>query len=73
MRFFCFLILAAAIAAITIFAVQNHDSVAIKYFDREVSVPVAGLVGGVYALGMVSGWTVVGIVRSSIRRVADRG
>ena len=73
MRFFCFLVLAAAIAAVTVFAVQNDESVSIKYFDREISLPMAQLVGGVYALGMVSGWTVVGMLKRSIERVTDRG
>ena len=72
MRFFYFLLLLLFIAAVTVFAVQNKEPVAIKYLDRTDSYPMAGIVGVVYALGMLTGWTIVGILRRSLRRISER-
>ena len=71
MRVFYFLVLMLLLAAIGIFALQNRETITIQYFDRSVSSPLALLIGVVYLLGMVSGWTVVGFVRRSLRRVSE--
>jgi len=72
MRFFYFLLLLVFIAAVTVFAVQNREPVAIKYLDRSDSYPMAAIVGIVYVLGMLTGWTIVGIIRRSLRRITER-
>lgn len=71
MRTLCFLFLAAFFFAVGFFAYQNDRAVAVTLLGetREVSFPV--LIGSVYLLGLVSGWTVLGMVRRSIRRVAE--
>ncbi len=72
MRVIYLLFLLCILAAIGIFAVQNLEPVTIYYLQESVSCPLALLVGIVYLLGMLSGWTVVALVQRSIRRVTDR-
>jgi uncharacterized membrane protein YciS (DUF1049 family) len=71
-RFLCFLILLIVVAAVVVFAVQNNEGVTIQYLDRSVSCPMSLLIAVVYLLGMVSGWTVVGFLKRSFRRVTER-
>jgi uncharacterized integral membrane protein len=72
MRFFYLIVLLALLAAVGIFAVQNEDSVSIKYLDQTIAYPLALVVGVAYLLGMVSGWTVVGIFKRSFQWVTER-
>jgi lipopolysaccharide assembly protein A len=72
MRFFYWLILLIALGAVAIFALQNNDTVTLRYLDRSVSCSISLLLAVVYLLGMVSGWTVIGIIRHSLRRVTER-
>ena len=72
MRVVYFLILLIAVAAVVIFAIQNNDTVTIRYFQRSVSSSLPLLIAIVYVLGMVSGWTVVGVLKRSIKRVTER-
>ena len=72
MRVVYFLILLIAVAAVVIFAIQNNDTVTIRYFQRSVSISLPLLIAIVYVLGMVSGWTVVGVLKRSIKRVTER-
>jgi lipopolysaccharide assembly protein A len=72
MRFFYFLVLVLIIAALAVFAVQNDENVPLRYLDRSVTLPMVLLIGAVYLLGMVSGWTVVGILKRSFQRVTER-
>jgi lipopolysaccharide assembly protein A len=69
MRWFFFLVLLVLAAAVAVFAVQNQEAVTIQFLDWSVSHSLAIIVGVVYLAGMISGWTVVGIVRRSLRRV----
>lgn len=59
------------LAAVAVFAVQNNRPESVTFFDQswELSFPL--LVGGVYLLGMLTGWTVVGLLRRSWRRVTE--
>jgi uncharacterized membrane protein YciS (DUF1049 family) len=60
------------VAAVGVFAWQNQDAIPINYLNRSVQYPMAAVVGVAYVLGMLTGWTVVGFVKSSMRRVTDR-
>jgi uncharacterized membrane protein YciS (DUF1049 family) len=51
---------------------QNQDAVLINYLNHTIHYPIAAVVGVAHALGVLSGWTVVGFVKSSLRRVTDR-
>jgi len=72
MRVLCFLLLVIVLAAVGIFAYQNNEAVTLRYLDQSVTSTLPVLIGIVYVLGMVSGWTVVGFLTRSLRRVTER-
>jgi uncharacterized integral membrane protein len=72
MRLFYFLILLLIVAALVVFVVQNNEEVTLNYLNRSISSPMVLLIGAVYVLGMLSGWTVVGILKRSFQRVTER-
>jgi uncharacterized membrane protein YciS (DUF1049 family) len=72
MRAFYFLVLLAIAVAVGLFAWQNHEDITLRYLDRGITAPLSLLIGAIYLLGMVSGWTVVGFVRRSLQRVTGR-
>jgi putative membrane protein len=57
------------LGAVGIFAVQNTEAITVRFGTWQVTGPVAIVILAVYLLGMLSGWTVVGFVRRSLRRV----
>ena len=71
MRFLSFLFLLAFAAAIGIFAYQNNQELTVNLLDRKIDVTGPVLAGAVYALGMLTGWAVVGILRRSVGRVVE--
>jgi uncharacterized integral membrane protein len=72
MRVFYFLILLALLGATAIFALQNQGPVTLRYLNRSVDCPLSLLIAIVYFAGMLTGWTVVGLIRRSLRRVSER-
>ena len=72
MRTFYFIILLIVCAAIALFAVQNNEAITVRYLDQSMSTTLPLLMLAVYLLGMVSGWTVVGFLNRSLRRVTQR-
>jgi lipopolysaccharide assembly protein A len=68
---YCFILL-VIMAALAVFAVQNNEHVTLHYLDRQVSCSMSLLIGLVYLLGMVSGWTVVGVLKRTLQRVTER-
>ncbi len=72
MRVLCFLILLLVLAAIGLFVYQNDQAVTLRYLNRSETSSLPVLVGVVYALGMVSGWTVVGFLKRTAQRVTER-
>jgi uncharacterized integral membrane protein len=72
MRFIYLLFLLIVLAAVVLFAVQNSEAVTLRYFDRSVSTTLSLLIAATYVLGMLSGWTVVGMLRRSFQRVTKR-
>lgn len=71
MRVIYIFVLLILLAAIGIFALQNPEVITLRYLDRSASCPLALLIGTVYLVGMVSGWTVVGFLRRSLRQVSE--
>jgi len=71
MRFLCFVFLVAFAAAVAFFALQNQQTVTLNFFDRTVTSNIAAVVGGAYVLGMLSGWTVVGMLRRSLHETSE--
>jgi uncharacterized membrane protein YciS (DUF1049 family) len=72
MRLVYFLILLIVVAAVVVFAVQNNETVTLQYLNQSVTTTLPLLIAAVYLLGMVSGWTVVGFLRRSLRGVTER-
>ena len=71
MRVLSFLFLIVFVAAIVVFSIQNNFKIRVNLFgwDFEAAFPLLAAV--VYALGMLTGWAVVGMLRRSWRRVAE--
>jgi lipopolysaccharide assembly protein A len=69
LRFLLGLILLIFLAAVGVFAVQNTQSITVRFWNWGITAPVAILAIGVYFLGMLSGWNVVAFLRTSLRRV----
>ena len=72
MRMFCIFFLVVFVAMVGAFAFFNHQEVTLTFFDWSLKTNLAALTGATYVLGMLSGWTVVGMVRKSLHRVTDR-
>jgi lipopolysaccharide assembly protein A len=72
MRFIYFLFLLAFAGGAALLAYENQRDVALTFFGTDFTVGVPKLVGLTYLAGMLSGWTVVGMVRRSMSRVLER-
>jgi lipopolysaccharide assembly protein A len=71
LRFFYLLILVLLVGAVGVFAYQNAEGVNVQFLNWAVFTPVAAVADAAYLIGMVSGWTVVGIFRRSLYRVTE--
>jgi uncharacterized membrane protein YciS (DUF1049 family) len=71
MRLFSFLVLVVFAAAVSYLAYTNDHSVSLNLIGKYVDVSVPILVGTVYALGMFTGWAVVGLLKRSWQRVSE--
>jgi uncharacterized membrane protein YciS (DUF1049 family) len=71
MRYFYLVLLIVILAAVIVFVFQNDERVTLRFFEWQVTLRLAVLVAVSYVLGMVSGWSVFGFLRRSIRRVTD--
>lgn len=65
MRFLCFVFLVLFTGVVAVFAYCNQDAVTLKFWDFPLTAPLSVVVGATYLLGMVSGWTVVRMLRRS--------
>ena len=72
MRAFYAIVLLLFLGAMVAFAVQNMEEITVKFLRGSLEIRLAVLFGGVYVLGMLSGWTVVGLIKKSLKRVAER-
>ena len=71
MRILCLLFLVAVAAAVTVFVIQNDQALTLMFFGRPLTAPVAAVVGVAYGLGMLTGWSVVGLLRRSFQTATD--
>lgn len=76
MRYIWFLVFLIFAAIVSVFAYQNNDPVAINFLDQNLTVqsihlPMSVLIGVTYALGMLTGWSVVGFLRRTVRHVTE--
>jgi hypothetical protein len=69
MRLFCFLFLLLFAGSVGWLAYENQQDVTLKVFNQGFTANIPALVGATYLAGMLSGWTVVGMLRRSLSRV----
>jgi uncharacterized integral membrane protein len=69
MRLIYFLCLLAFVAAVGIFVFQNNRTETVTFLNQTGELPFPVLMIGTYVLGMLSGWTVVGMLRRTWRHV----
>ena len=72
MRLIYFLFLLTFTGAAALLAYENQHDVTLTIFNTSLATNVPVLVGLTYLAGMLSGWTVVGILRRSLNRVLER-
>ena len=71
MRWLCLLFLLAVGAAAFVLFRENDQTLTLTFFDRAVTAPVAAVVGIAYGLGMLTGWSVLGLLRRSFDAATD--
>ncbi len=71
MRFLQSLIFLIVLVAILIFAVQNTTTQTLRFLNWRLDAPTSLVTVASYGLGMLSGWTVVGFLSRSFRRVTE--
>ncbi|HBI45242.1 MAG TPA: DUF1049 domain-containing protein [Planctomycetales bacterium] len=70
-RLFYLVVLVILVGAIGIFAYNNSEAVDVHFLQWGMSTTLAAVAGAGYLLGMLSGWTVVGLFRRSLNRVTE--
>jgi len=69
-----YLFLIILLAGVTIlFAVQNLQTITVSFLNWSVTLPIALVVIGAYALGMLSGGSVLAFLRWTLRRSKRSG
>lgn len=71
MRVIYFLFLLVFVAAVGVFAYYNQQAVTVRFLEWSAPTNVAVVAFAAYVLGMLSGWTVVGMLRRSFERVIE--
>jgi lipopolysaccharide assembly protein A len=66
MRWFHLIVVALFAAVTLVFMFQNFQVVSIAFLGFSIRMPLALLVAGIYLLGMVSGGSVLALLRRSI-------
>jgi hypothetical protein len=71
MRFISGLFLIALVAALGILAYENNRETTLQAWNYRLDIPLPALIAAAYALGMVSGWWMMGLVKRSWQRVTE--
>jgi putative membrane protein len=71
MRFLSGFFLLVLIAALGFLAYENNRDTVLNAWKWSTDVPLPLLVLGVYVLGMLSGWWMMGLVKRSWQRVTE--
>lgn len=68
MRIFYLFVLIVLACVTMLFAVQNMQTLTVSFFSWSVTLPIALVVVGAYALGMASGGSLLSFLRWTMRR-----
>jgi putative membrane protein len=60
------------VVALVTFIIQNGHSVEIRFLGWKQDAPMAVVSLGLYFLGMVSGWAVLGFLRRSVKAIREK-
>ena len=71
MRWVCLLFLLAVGAVGFVLFRENDQPLTLTFFDRQVTASVATVLGICYALGMLTGWSLLGLLRRSFAAATD--
>ncbi len=71
MRFLCLLFLLVVGVAAFLFFRENNQELTVTFLQWAVTAPTALVVGIAYGLGMLTGWSVVGLLRRSFDAATD--
>ncbi len=69
MRFLQGVLLLAIVVVVVAFALQNNELLSVELFAWAAKAPISVVVAVAYALGMLTGWTVLAFARRSLRDV----
>lgn len=71
MRFISGLFLATLLVVLGILAYENNRDTTLHAWNYHLDVPLPVLIVAVYALGMVTGWWMLGLVKRSWQRATE--
>jgi lipopolysaccharide assembly protein A len=71
MRLLSALFLIVLLTALGVLAYQNNRETPVRVFDRQWDVPLPLMVLVTYVLGMISGWSVLHLVKRSWQRATE--
>lgn len=73
MRFVYIGLIVVITAIVLLFKIQNLQVVTVSLFSASITLPVSLLVFGIYALGMLTGGSVLALLRALVGRARVRG
>jgi hypothetical protein len=71
MRLVCLLFLVAVAAAATIFVMENDQSLTLTFLGQALTARATVILGVTYGLGMLTGWSLLGLLRRSFATATD--
>jgi putative membrane protein len=71
MRAICLLFLLVFAAVVVVLAVQNQHDVTLRFFDWSFTPPMALVLAVAYLLGMLTGGSIIGMIRRSLHRATE--
>ena len=71
MRWVYLVLLLVIVTMIVVFVAENRENQTVKFFNQEITAPLALFFVAVYFLGMWSGGTVVGFVKRAYHHAIE--
>jgi uncharacterized integral membrane protein len=73
MRYVYILLIVVVTAVVLLFKIQNFEAVTVSFFGAGITMPTSLLIIVVYALGMVSGSALLGLLRGWVKGAMRQG